>query len=101
MLLLTIMIRCLRLKTNGKRAKLAHLNKGRKVENEIVEKKSQEDGNCITQEHIQVVETIRPGRIGTPLSRGVCNTDCVPEWFQRCSFMCEETSPCRRPGHQN
>lgn len=54
------MIKFFKLKSNGKRAKIGHLNKGRKVDDEVLEKKSQKAGTGITQENINVAETVYP-----------------------------------------
>lgn len=78
---LTNMIKFFMLKSNGKRAKIGHVNKGRKVDDEVLEKKSQKAGTGITKENINVSETVYPCRKETHQNRGVPRRERVAEWF--------------------
>lgn len=84
-------------KINGNQSKIGNLNKCKKVEDQVVEKKSQEARNCIISEHIRVVEPVCPCRKETPHNRGVHDRDHVAEWFHICENMCKGKGP-RDPG---
>uniref|UniRef100_M1DA43 Uncharacterized protein n=1 Tax=Solanum tuberosum TaxID=4113 RepID=M1DA43_SOLTU len=70
-LLLTNMIRCFRVKSKEERAKIGHLVRGQKIEDEVTEKKGQEAGEYTTREHLGVAELIRVCRKGITLNSGV------------------------------
>ncbi|KAG5620144.1 hypothetical protein H5410_005362 [Solanum commersonii] len=70
-ILLTNMIRCFRVKSIEERAKIGHLVRGRKIEDEVSKKKGQEVGEYTTREHLHVTEPKCICRNGIPLNSGV------------------------------
>ncbi|KAG5620254.1 hypothetical protein H5410_005472 [Solanum commersonii] len=72
-LLLTNMIRSIRVKNKEERAKIGYLDRGRKIEDEVAEKKGQEAGEYTPMKHLRVADLKHVCRKGIPLNSGVCN----------------------------
>ncbi|KAH0669227.1 hypothetical protein KY285_023387 [Solanum tuberosum] len=73
------------MKSKGERAKIGHLVRGRKIKDEVVEKKGREAGECTMRErtHLRVAELIHVCRKGTPLNSGVCDGSASRRGFTR------------------